>query len=262
MPRLVGDLDVAVVAGDQPGGYEEVDQPLVAGLLREQPSRHAVPALVRLRHRSYQAQQQVAQDLSLLGIDPRVHVSADLATAPRIPPEAGYPATVTCAPHAAASLAQGVRHSGSAPAVALDLADEQVDQSGLDQQPGLTGRSLDGGSQVVLVSSRRGGTASLDEPGETRVVAASPSRSARSATTTGPPVPAVEPVEEGRARGVVRTQREDLLALVHHQHRGPGARQRARASAAGRARGDDDDPCPVAGAPPRCRPGRRRLPAA
>ena len=151
--------------------------------------------------------------------------SAVRATASRMPPEAWYPATVSGAPLAAhPGLAQAVREQRQGGRLALDLAQQQVHQPGLDDQPGLAGRSLDRGPEVVLAHRAEQVEAALDEAAERRVrrrgrPSGRPGARRRRRASPGAPRARDDPVQERRARSRVVAEREDLLALVDDEDR-------------------------------------------
>ena len=64
---------------------------------------------------------------------------------------------------------QRVRQQRERAGFALDLAYQQVDQAGFEQQAGLAGRPLDRGSQVGVAHGAQQVQPALDEPGEVRV---------------------------------------------------------------------------------------------
>ena len=80
-----------------------------------------------------------------------------------MPPEPGSRRRSVCALAALPGLLQGVRQQGQRAGVVLDLAYQQVDQTGLDQQSRLAGRSFDRGAQVFWCSDQV--QAAFDEPG-------------------------------------------------------------------------------------------------
>ena len=55
---------------------------------------------------------------------------------------------------------------GEGAGLVLDLADEEVDQAGLDDQPGLPGGSFDGGAQLVGGHGGEDVQAAFDQAGE------------------------------------------------------------------------------------------------
>ena len=63
-------------------------------------------------------------------------------------------------------LAQGVGEQGQGAGLVLDLADEEVDQAGFDDQPGLSGGSFDGGAQLVGGHGGEDVQPPLDQAGE------------------------------------------------------------------------------------------------
>ncbi len=67
---FVGDLEGAVVAGDQPGGDQHLDELLVLGVGADQAPRHPGADRFALGSRRDQAEDEVAQQVSLLHRDP------------------------------------------------------------------------------------------------------------------------------------------------------------------------------------------------
>ena len=63
-------------------------------------------------------------------------------------------------------LAQGVGEQREGAGLVLDLADEEVDQAGFDDEPGLPGGSLDGGAQLVGGHGGEDVQPPLDQAGE------------------------------------------------------------------------------------------------
>ena len=135
-----------------------------------------------------------------------------------------------CGPRGAATSRAARATAGGGSRLALDLADQQIDQTRLQQQPDLAGRTLDRGARSSPLIGRAG-AARARRGGRSRSADSSPRWSARTATTSGAAVGVRgERGEERRPRGRVVAQRDRLLALVDDQDR-RRARRRQRGSA-------------------------------
>ena len=219
--RLVGDLHDAGVTGDQPGAHQQVDEILVLATARQQASRHAAPHRFALGAGRDQAEHEVAQHVPLVLLDADVHRlrrSGDGAAnaAGCGVPRHGQGAALTSVP----GLHQGVGHERQCAGSTGDLADEQVDQPGFDQQPGLARRFLDGLAQRLLAHATEQVQAALDQPGEAGVDRHLRHPVGAHGHHHGPGTyrPARQLGEELAPLTLVATEREDLLALVDHQH--------------------------------------------
>ena len=108
---LVGDLQDAVVAGDQAGSDKGLDQLVVGG--RDEPSRHAAPDCFAFGAGRDQPEDQVAQLSALVRLDPRVEPLGGLGDG-AVDPAGGAVAVdgegVALAP--LPRLEQGVRETG------------------------------------------------------------------------------------------------------------------------------------------------------
>ena len=237
--RLVGQLDGVVVAGHQPGSDQQLDEPLVLGVGGDGAAGDAAAHRFAVRGGGHQAQQQVAQQWPLLGGYLVVDLLGRLGDRASDPTGGlvaldGERAALAPLPR----LVQRVRQQRQRPGLALDLAHQQVDQARLQQQPGLAGRTLDRGPQVGVAHRAQQVQSGLDETGEVRVADSSPSRSARSATTSGRVLGVGG--EGGEERGLHRrvvAEGDRLLALVDHQDRRRTRRRQRR-----RARPSDAHP--------------------
>ena len=170
--RLVGDLDDTGVAGDQTRAHQQVDEVLMLGSPTARSRRGT-----RLRTGSpsvpgrHQAEHQVTEQVPLVGSTmPAYTVSAERATAPRIPPDAVYPATVRVRPSRRFQVSMRAwDSSGSAPGVPATSPTRRSTRPGFDQQSGLPRRLLDGLAQRLLAHATQEVEAALDQPGERRV---------------------------------------------------------------------------------------------
>ena len=216
----MGQLDDAVVAGDQACPDQLLEEALLHRVRRQRASRDAGPDGLALGAGRHQAQQQAAQLRPLLVRGLRVqllggvlHSAADAA--------AGAVAVHGERPSFALlpGCAQRMGQQRQRPRLPLDLAHQQVDQTRFEEQPGLARRTLDGGSQGGLVHCRQEVQAALQQPGETLV-----------------PGQVTQPVRahgqhDGSTGGVggdggrepvalvgIGAERHRLLALVHDQH--------------------------------------------
>ena len=133
-------------------------------------ARHAGPDRVAVLGGHDQAEQQAAE-LGALGLVHRV-VQRLGRLGDGVPDPAGGPVAVDGQGRALAAfpgLAQHVREHRQRGRLALDLADQQVDQARLEPQPGATGRTLDRAAQVRLAHRTEQVEAVLEDPGDVRV---------------------------------------------------------------------------------------------
>ena len=218
---LVGDLDDAVVAGDQAGPHEPVDE-LVLVRVRWRPGGVGpgrAPARPRCRVRRAGA---AGRGAACAGPGSRSPYSVlgglgDGAADPAGGLVAGDGQGASFA--AQPGLAQGVGEQGEGAGLVLDLADEEVDQAGLDDQPGLPGGSFDGGAQLVGGHGGEDVQPAFDQAGEDGV-----------GGDVSHPVGA-EDQDQGRGLGVVGEQLDEPVSLL------AGRRTARRALRPGRRRG-------------------------
>ena len=163
----MGQGDVAVVAGEQSRAHEQLDQPLLLGAGDDPVARDPDPRRLALGAGGHQPHQQVPELVALLGRHVAVHGLGGLrdraADAPARevavdgegPPLAPVP-----------RLHQGVRQQREGAGLVQDLAEQEVDQTGFDQEPRLPGRTLDRGAQPGGVHGVEQVPAALQEAGE------------------------------------------------------------------------------------------------
>jgi hypothetical protein len=137
---------------------------------------------------------------------------------------------------------------GQGPRLALNLADQQLDQTGFEQQAGLVSRPLDGRPQVGLTHGTQQVETRLDEADKGGV---------------GGQLPQPVGPQRHHQRGAlgmrhqggdeagplvrVAAQGERLLALIDHQHRGRTRRWQGREGIGGvGAGGDHHHPAAIA----------------
>ena len=165
--RLVGELDDTVVAGDQPGRDEQVDEVVLGGVADHQSSRDPAAHRLAVQPRGHQSQQHLAQHeafvLAHLSVDilrrlghrapdpsrsliRRHRQSPSLAAQPRLPQRMG-------------EQRQGTRF-------ALDLPNQQVHQPRLDDEADLPCGAFD--RRRKIVGGHRGEHVQppLHQPGE------------------------------------------------------------------------------------------------
>ena len=165
--RLVGDLDDAVVAGDQAGPDEPVDELVLVGVGDDLAAGDAGADGLALLSGGDQPQEQVVQRLALSGLEVAVQLLGGLGDGAADPAGGlvagdGEGASFAAQP----GLAQGVGEQGEGAGLVLDLADEEVDQAGLDDEPGLPGGSFDGFAQLVGGHGGEDVQAAFDQAGE------------------------------------------------------------------------------------------------
>lgn len=265
--RLVGQLDHPVVDGDQPGVHQQLhDRPvlLVVDHAAGEPAR--APAgqrvvVARWRHQSHHqvphqgllGRRDAAVDLfggagdgtldAAGGDVPRHRQGGALAVAPR--------------------LAQRVGEEGERAGLVLHLAQQEVDESGLEQQPGLLGGALDAGAQLLDPERAQQEEAALDHLRELRMGGeVAGAVRAHGHHQRAPPGVLGQGPEEPRALLLVGALRERLLALVHHQHVASPDRQPGQGVHRACARSDDHRSATVAAERGRqAGPDQGRLPA-
>ncbi len=149
--------------------------------------------------------------------------SAVWASAPPTPPLARYPATVRVRPSRRLHVwASAWENSGSATGDSCEVPQEQVDQPGLDQQPALRGRLLDGRRQPLGAEPAEDEEALLHDPGQDRVGA-----------DLGHPV---RPHRQHDLTGMTLQLPQQVLAVCRRRARRPPRPGRStRTSQAGRA---------------------------
>ena len=148
--RLVGELDDAVVAGDQPGADQQLDE-AARGRRRSPPGgagsrlRTGCPRGSGATSRSSRSRSSgrwsagtcVVELLGRLGDGAPDAAGGAVAVDGERPPLAALPGG-----------AQGVGQQRQGARLALDLPHQQVDQPRFEQQPGLVRRPLDGRPQI------------------------------------------------------------------------------------------------------------------
>ncbi len=245
--RLVGDLHDAVVAGEESGTDEALDELVVLGVGGEEAPRHLRPDGLPPFRRGHEPEHQVAQTPLLVDANIAVHrfgrprhgaadapgdpVGLDGERAP-LPPGPGLP--------------QRVRHQREGPRLPLDVADHQVDEPGFEEEGSAAGRALDGGAQLGLLQRAQEVEPALDESGEPGVCRQVPQPVGADGDHERPPFRL--PRQGGEERlpfGDVGARGEHLFALVHDEHRRGswplhGGEDVGRMGAAGRH--DDDAP--------------------
>ena len=226
--RLVRDLHVALVAAEQPRVHELFDEPVVCLVQRQLAARDAGadrPAVVAGGH---QAEQHVAQVSPLALVEPDVETLGGLRHGVLDP--AGAPVALdrergSLTPFP--GLPEGVREQRQRAGLAVDVADQQVDQARLEAEAGVPRRPLDGRPQVLLAHGAGQVQAAFEQPGELRVRREVP-EPVRAESEDHRAVVGVQAVEVRRALVGVGAQGHDLLGLVDDQHR-PGTARRQRA---------------------------------
>ncbi len=219
--RLVGELDHTVVAGDEPGSYEQLDELIALGVGSHGSAGHPESERLPVGARCYQAQQQVAQQRPLLGGNLLVERLGRLGH--RTADAAGGAIAVHGERSSLAALpgrAQGMRQQREGTRCVLHVLHQKLDQAGLEQEPGLMGRSLDGRPQIGLAHRTEQIQTGFDQAGKHRV-------GGQLSQTVGPQrhhqrsplgVQGQSREEAGLLAGVV-AQGDCLLALVHDQRR-------------------------------------------
>ena len=167
--RLVGQLDVLVVGGDQPRPDQQFDQPLVLDVGRKRYDGGRGCAPVRLpgwasrgagaRHGAVSAAWREPG-----GTSPRPTGRPRLGSLP----SPGSPSTVSVRPSGAATSRAARATARQGPRLSLDLPHQQIDQARLQQQAGLTGRTLDRGSQVRVAHGAQADAARARPAGRSR----------------------------------------------------------------------------------------------
>ena len=217
--RLVGELDAVPVQRHQAGGDQPLDEGGAQRTARHRGVGHADPMRCTERAGRDQAQQEVAEHrpLRLLGrLVDGFRREGDGAADAAGPPVAGHRQRPALA--VLPGLAQRVREEGEAPGGALDLVVQQIDQTRLEAQPDLAGRSLDGGGEVLAAHRTEQVQAPLGDAGEATV-------GRQLAEVIGPDGQHQRPVggplgERGEERGPlvhVAAAGDRLLALVDDQ---------------------------------------------
>ena len=221
---LVGQLHHALVAGHQPRGDELFDDLFALRVGGHEPAGDPGAHRLALGRGRHQAQQEVTEDGALLGRGALVELfgglgdgAADAARGPVAGDREG--AALAALP----GLAQGVREQRKRTRFTFHVPHQQVDQTGFEAQPRLTGGSLDRGPQVVLSHALEQEQAPLDDP-------CHPGVRGQLAQPVGPqrhhqrrPFRVLgQRREEPGALVGVRAQGHGLLALVDHQHRSSG----------------------------------------
>ena len=236
---LVGEGDVAVVAGEQPRPHQQLDESLLLGTGHDPVPGDADPRGLALGTGGHQSHEQVAELVALLERHVDVHRLGGLRDrATHTPggevPVDGEGATFAPVPR----LHQRVRQQGEGAGLVQDLAEQEVDQPGFDEEPRLPGRPLDRGPQPGGVHGVEQVPAALQETGQLglrgelgRPVGAQRHDQLASAS------PADERVEVGGSMLGGDARREDLLQLVDDED-GPdrGARHGVRLARPGAAR--------------------------
>ncbi len=225
----MGQLEDPVVARQEPSAHQTFDDRGVTGVVGEQPPRHPAAHRLAIGAGSHQPQQQVS-DHRLLIVR---HVGVDLLGGPgdgAADAAAGLVAGDGQGPALALhpGLAQRVGQQRERARLVLDLAHQQVDQAGLEQQPGLLRRSLDAGTELVGSHRSEQEQPLLDEPGERRVDGglADPVRTQRQDQRSALRVIS-QGVEEPGSLIERLAQRDRLFALVDDQD-GDSASRRER----------------------------------
>ena len=218
---FVGHLDHVAVAGHQAGCDQLLDELVVDVVGDKGASRHPAPHRHPVRVGGDETEHQVTQHGALFGRKALIDILGRLRHRPA--DAAGVPVTGDGECPAIAllpRLAQGVGEQGKGPGFSRDLADQQLDEARLQQQPGLVSRPLDGGAQVGLVHRAEQVQAALDESGERRVgrkvgetVGAHRHHQRASLDVIG------QRREESGLLVAVLAQRQRLFALVDDQHR-------------------------------------------
>ncbi len=222
---LVRDLEDSVVAGDQPGLHEPVDELVLSGCGDDLSAGDAGADGLALLSGGDEPEEQVVQRLALSGLEVAVQLLGGLGD--RAPDPAGglvagdgQGASFAAEP----GLAEGVGEQGEGAGLVLDLADEEVDQAGFDDEPGLSGGAFDGFAQLVGGHGGEDVQAAFDQARELRL-------GGDVAHPVGP-----EHEHQGRRCGVVGeqlgeplpfrvvvAQGEELFGLVDHEGAGLAA---------------------------------------
>ena len=164
---LVGELQDPVVAGDEPRCDQLLDEVVAVGVGGHHPAGDPAAHRFALGAGCHEPQDQVAQGVPLVDRDPGVQRLRRLGDGPVDAARgavAGDRQRVALA--ATPRLVEHVRQQGQCARVVLHLAHEEVDEPGLDHQPGLAGRRLDRLGQPVLAEAADDVEPALDEPGE------------------------------------------------------------------------------------------------
>ena len=246
---LVGHLEAVVVRSDETGLHQALDEVCMARTRGEVAARDVGPHRVPVVVQHDQPHHQLSQRLLLLGGQGPDDLFGRLRHG--FPDAAGPLVALDRERRSLAAfpgLAQDVREEGQRPRLALHLADEEVDEPGLEAQPGLFGGAFDRSSQVGWGHRRQQVEALFHPTGEGRVRRQVAHPVGAEGDDEGSPGRVLEEgLEERFALPVVARPDEGLLALVDDEHRGcrrRGIRERRHGVPSGR---DDDDLVPVAG---------------
>ena len=167
---LVRDLERVPVDGDQPGVDQLLDEPRVGDVRGDLVARQSGADRVAVVGGRDQPQHQPAK----LGPPSGVHgvVQGLGGLGDRLPDPAGGPVAGHGQGRALAAfpgLAQHVREQRQRGRLALDLADQQVDQTGLEPETGASGRPLDRAAELRLAHRPQQVHALLEHAREARV---------------------------------------------------------------------------------------------
>ncbi len=137
----MGELHRVLVAANEPGAHQLFDQLLALRIRRDLSPRHPVADRLAFPVRGDQPQEQVAQGRSLSGRNPLVQLLCGARDGPAHSPGLAIPldgqgVSLPSLP----GLTQHVRQKGQRAGLALDFADQEIDESRLDTQPRLTSR--------------------------------------------------------------------------------------------------------------------------
>ena len=239
---LVGQRGGRLVGGDQPAAGQQVQHPVPSRITGHRREGDAGRGGFAVRGQGDQPQQQgpdLGRAAAWLGLPHRLrrlgHRALDAAAGP-VAVHGEHPGLAACP-----GLGQRVGQQRQGARLVLHLADQQLDQAGLEPQPGMPGRPVDRLAQ--LVTGHRGDQvqALLHQPGGRR----GPGEPAElvGADHQHHPAPGLRQLhhlvqEPGHHRRGVGGA-EQLLELVHHHHQvsaraGQGGGQRLRGLGAGR----------------------------
>ena len=219
---LVGDLEGVALGGDQSGTDEQADHPVAARVAEDRPARHATADRVAVQGRGDESQQDRAQRVALLGREAVVQAVGRAGDGDPDPATAlvaldGERRPVASPPR----LGQRVRQQRQRARFPLAVAHQQVDEAGLQSEPGHPCRLLDGLAQRVSAERADEVQSALDEFADVAIDAEATEMVAAN-DDDDRNVPA-RPGSERRTEGALHVgclgEREEFLELVDHPGR-------------------------------------------
>jgi hypothetical protein len=223
--RLVGELDGVFFGGHQPGPHQQADDPVARGVAAEGVAGDPGPDGFAVGGGCDQAQQHRAQGAALVGWEALVEAVGGAGD--RAADAAGGAVALDGEDPAVAalpSLGQRVRQQRQGAGLALGVAHQEIDETGFEAEPRLLGGAFDGGAQRIAGQGADQMQALFGEAGERGV-------DGEAGEMIGPHrhhhrrlVSRVcRHASAERSGGVgVAVEGEELLELIHDDHRGIG----------------------------------------